>query len=332
VVDTGRGAYLTYRGLSAALQVIPRPVAGAIASSVGFGMSYLRPETRRIVHKNMRRVLGPDVDEKTVERFVEAAFDSYAHYWVDAARLGLIDGRRVDDRWTVEGMENIELSMARGKGTIIALPHVGNWEYGGLWLAQHGYPMVCVAEVLEPPELYKWFVEQRERLGLTILPLQSDTTGKLLSFLREGRLLGLVADRDLVGNGIEVEFFGEMTTLPAGPATLALRSGADLMTTAVYHYRGDRHHAKVNTPIDCTRTGSLRDDVRRITQQIAREMEVLIRRAPEQWHMFQANWPSDRDTPPEHPLTGFGPTHDNRSGPAGSGDPAADVGSHSQSP
>jgi KDO2-lipid IV(A) lauroyltransferase len=295
VLDSGQRAYLTYRGLAALLQVFPRPVAGAIATSVGTGMSFLRPETRRIVHKNMRRVLGPEVEEKTVDCFVEAAFDSYAHYWVDAARVGRIEGRRVDDRWTIEGLENIETSMAEGKGAILALPHLGNWEYGGLWLAQHGYPLVCVAEVLEPPELYKWFVEQRERLGLTILPLQPDTTGKLFSYLRAGRMLALVADRDLVGNGIEVEFFGEMTTLPAGPATLALRSGAPLMTTAVYHYRGDRHHAKVNPPIDCTRTGRLRDDVQRITQQVAHEMEVLIRRAPEQWHMFQANWPSDRE-------------------------------------
>lgn len=295
MVDTRRGVYLTYRGLSAALQIFPRPVAGAIASSVGFGMSFARPETRRIVHKNMRRVLGPGVEEKTVDRFVAAAFDSYAHYWVDAARVGLIEGRRIDDRWTIEGLEHVDASMARGKGTILALPHIGEWEYGGRWLAEHGYPMTCVAEVLEPPELYKWFVDQRERLGLTILPLEADTTSKLLAALREGKLLGLLADRDLIGNGIEVEFFGEVTTLPAGPATLALRTGADVMATAVYHYRGDRHHACVRPPIDCSRTGRFREDVTRITQAIAHEMEVLIRRAPEQWHMFQANWPSDRN-------------------------------------
>jgi KDO2-lipid IV(A) lauroyltransferase len=281
--------------LSAAVQPFPRPVAGAIASTVGYGMAWLRPGARRIVHKNMRRVLGPDVDERTVDRFTTAAFDSYAHYWVDASRLGLIRGRQVDDRFTIEGMEHVEASMRRAKGTVVALPHIGNWEYGGLWLAAHGYSMMCVAEVLDPPELYEWFVAQRERLGLEILPLQSDTTARLLAALREGRLLGLVADRDLIGNGVEVDFFGERTTLPGGSAMLALRSGADLMTAAVYHYRGDRHHAVVNPPIDCARTGRLRDDVARITQQIAREMEVLIKRAPEQWHLFQANWPSDRE-------------------------------------
>jgi lauroyl/myristoyl acyltransferase len=290
-----RAVYLTYRGLSAALQPLPRPFAGAIATTVGYGMAHLQPNVRRIVHNNMRRVLGPDASERTVARFTNAAFDSYAHYWVDASRLGLLRKGRVEDRWTIEGMEHITESMKRGRGTILALPHVGNWEYGGLWLAEQGYSMLCVAEVLEPPELYKWFVDQRERLGLEILPLESDTTAKLLAALRAGRLLGLVADRDLIGNGIELEFFGERTTLPGGPAMLALRSGADLMTGAVYHYRGDRHHACVNPPIDTTRAGRLRDDVTRITEQIAREMETLIRRAPEQWHMFQANWPSDRE-------------------------------------
>lgn len=291
-----RAHYLTYRSISAALQPLPRPVAGAIATMVGYGTMWLQPGKRRLVHKNMRRVLGPEVEERTVDRFVAAAFDSYAHYWVDASRVGLLTGgSRVDDRWTIEGMEHVESSMKRGKGTILAIPHVGNWEYGGLWMAQHGYPMVCIAEVLEPRELYEWFVTQRERLGLTILPFESDSTAKLLAYLREGRLVGLLADRDLVGNGVEVELFGETTTLPAGPAMLALRSGADLMSAAVYHYRGDRHHAVINPPIDCARTGRLRDDVARITRQVAEEMEVMIKRAPEQWHMFQANWPSDRE-------------------------------------
>jgi phosphatidylinositol dimannoside acyltransferase len=107
-------------------------------------------------------------------------------------------------------------------------------------------------------------------------------------------LVGLVADRDLVGNGIEVEFFGETTTLPAGPAVLALRSGAALMPSAVFQHPNRRCHGVIRPPIDCTRQGRFREDVTRITRQLAVEMEDLIRRAPEQWHMFQANWPSDR--------------------------------------
>ncbi len=99
--------------------------------------------------------------------------------------------------------------------------------------------------------------------------------------------------RNLVGNGIEVEFFGERTTLPGGPATLALRTGASILPTAVYSGPGKNHTALILDPIPAERTGRLRQDVTRITQLLARALEELIRRAPDQWHLFQPNWPSD---------------------------------------
>ena len=112
--------------------------------------------------------------------------------------------------------------------------------------------------------------------------------------LRAGGLVGLLCDRDIVGNGIEVEFFGETTTMPAGPATLAFRTGAPLMTAAVYSGPGRDHSAVVQTPIDTTRRGSLRQDVARVTQEIATRFEGLISRAPDQWHVFQPFWLADR--------------------------------------
>jgi KDO2-lipid IV(A) lauroyltransferase len=155
--------------------------------------------------------------------------------------------------------------------------------------------MTTVGELLEPPELFEWFTAQRAALGLTVLPPGPDTTVRLLDTLREGRVVGLLADRDLVGNGIEVEFFGEKTTLPGGPALLALRSGAPLMTCAIYQRPRGRYHAILRPPLDSARTGRLRQDVQRLTEEIALSLEGLIRQAPEQWHLFQPNWPSDRE-------------------------------------
>ena len=106
----------------------------------------------------------------------------------------------------------------------------------------------------------------------------------------------LLCDRDLVGDGIEVEFFGERTTLPAGPATLALRTGAPLLPAAVYFGPQGGHHAKVMPPVAAQREGRLRDDVERVTQDLAHRFEELIRAAPEQWHLLQPNWPSDHAT------------------------------------
>jgi KDO2-lipid IV(A) lauroyltransferase len=186
--------------------------------------------------------------------------------------------------------------MEAGRGVIMALPHIGSWEWGGAWLALQGYPMTSVAEPLDPPAMYDWFVSQREAMGLTIVSLGADASTALLRVLRAGRLVGLLCDRDIVGNGVDVEFFGERTTMPGGPALLALRTGAVVLPTAVYSGPGRDHMAVIMPPVEVVRTDSLRDDVGRVTQLIAKDLERLIRRAPDQWHLFQANWPSDRAT------------------------------------
>ena len=177
----------------------------------------------------------------------------------------------------------------------MALPHVGSWEWGGAWLALEGMPMTAVVERLEPEELFEWFLGQRAGMGLTGIPLGEGSGSGLLRALKDGQLAGLVSDRDLVGNGVEVEFFGEKTTLPGGAATLALRTGAPLLPVVVYSGPGDWHTGVVHPPVDTTRRGSLRDDVTRVTQELARIFEGDIRLHPEQWHLYQPNWPSDRE-------------------------------------
>ena len=131
-------------------------------------------------------------------------------------------------------------------------------------------------------------------MGLTIVPLDSRSGGTLLSTLRGGGLVGLLCDRDIEGTGVEVEFFGERTTMPGGAATLALRTGATLCTGAVFSGPGRNIRAIVEPPLDTTRTESLRADVARLTQEIATRLEGLIRRAPDQWHVFQPLWLADR--------------------------------------
>jgi KDO2-lipid IV(A) lauroyltransferase len=287
--------YLTYRGLAAALQVTPRPIAGALATAAGFTISEVWRDKRPLVSSNLRRVLGPEVDDAAIRRLVTKAFSSYAHYWVESARVVGLRSDQIESTFSIEGFERFRLEMARGHGVVIVLPHVGSWEYGGRWLAQQGYPMTTVGELLEPPELFDWFTSQRATLGLTVLPPGPGTTVRLLDTLRAGRVVGLLADRDLVGNGVEVELFGERTTLPAGPALLALRSGAPLMTCAIYQRPRGLYHAVLQPPLDSTRTGRMRQDVQRLTEEMARSLEGLIRLAPEQWHLFQPNWASDRE-------------------------------------
>ena len=153
--------------------------------------------------------------------------------------------------------------------------------------------MTAVAEDLEPPELFAWFKAKRESIGIRIEPLDEHAGTVLLQTLKDGGVIGLLCDRDIQGNGIEVEFFGEQVRLPAGPATLALRTGATLVAAACYSGPGRDHFAVVTPPIPAERHGRLREDVTRVTQRLAVELEGLIRRAPEQWHVLQPRFEGD---------------------------------------
>jgi KDO2-lipid IV(A) lauroyltransferase len=136
---------------------------------------------------------------------------------------------------------------------------------------------------------------------MTVIPLGPEAGPAVLKALRNNEVLCLLSDRDITGGGVDVEFFGERTTLPAGPATLALRTGAALLPTAAYFTdRGVGHHGVIGAPMNCDRQGKLREDVQRITQNLAYELEKLIQRAPEQWHLLQPNWPSDPAYGHEH--------------------------------
>jgi lauroyl/myristoyl acyltransferase len=186
---------------------------------------------------------------------------------------------------------------------ILALPHIGGFDFAAAWLAGRGLPPAVVVESVEPPELFEWFADVRRAIGMEVIPLGPEAATGVIRALRENRVVCLLADRDIVGDGMPVEFFGETTTLPAGPATLALRTGAALIPTAVYFRPHGRHFVRICPPLPVERRGRLREDVARVTQDLARRFEELVRMAPEQWHVMQPNWPSDRGEPdPEAPV------------------------------
>jgi phosphatidylinositol dimannoside acyltransferase len=224
---------------------------------------------------------------------VNEVYRSYARYYVESFRLPTLDPSVVEEQFSVDGYEHLEAAFAKGVGPILALPHLGGWEWAAFWLALvPKVRVMAVAEALEPPELFRWFTDLRESLGMEIVPLGPGAGSAVMRGIRSCDVVCLLCDRFLEGSAVEVEFFGERTSLPAGPATLALRTGAPLLPTAVY-FRGDSHHAIVRPPIAAVREGKLRDDVQRVTQSLAHELEWLIRLAPEQWHLLQPNWPSD---------------------------------------
>jgi lauroyl/myristoyl acyltransferase len=249
-----------------------------------------------MLERHLRRVLGPDASEREVAKVARKAFDSYAHYWLESFRLATTSRDELEAHMSWEGLRHLDAAMAGGCGVVMALPHLGGWDFGGAWVAALGYEATVVVEALQPPELFDWFVRLREAFGLRVVPHGPEAGAAVLRALRANGVVGLLSDRDLARTGVDVTFFGERTTLPAGPATLALRTGAPILPCAIY-YDGSasRHLGVVLPPLDTSRRkgAKLRDDVARITQDLATALEDLIRRAPEQWHLMQPNWPSD---------------------------------------
>jgi len=280
-----------YRGAARAAQLVPAPLVPGLAKVVGRIGGWPQRGNRRMSARHQRRVTG-----RTDPGVVDEVFEWYGRYWLEIFRLPAeVRHDAVLANFTIEGYEHVTDGLAAGKGVILALPHLGGWEWAAAWMAAQGHHMLAVVEPLQPPELLEWFARQREAIGLEIVPIGPDVSRVLLRALRDNRIVCLLSDRDITGDGVAVEFFGERTTLPAGPAMLALRTGAALLPVAVYFEAGRGHRGVVRPPIAAERRGSLRDDIARLTQCLALEFESLIRVAPEQWHLLQPNWPSDRE-------------------------------------
>jgi lauroyl/myristoyl acyltransferase len=286
------------------------PAVGALSGTVAWAVL---PGRRGLVRRHLGRVLAPD---PAGGPHVRAAFRSYAGYWLDTFRVRGMDPDDLDRRGTVHGLDRVDRALDRGRGAILALPHMGSWEQAGAWLASRGYPVTVVMERLRPARLLEWFVDVRQRVGMEVLVRGPGVEQELERALSRNHLVGLVSDRDLGGRGVPVRFFGEETTLPAGPGRLAVRTGAPLLPAGVYTGPGRRWCALVRPPIDVhvevavaaegERGGKVagrgggapaageRAAVAAVTEGLAAELELLIRRAPTQWHMMQPNWPSDR--------------------------------------
>ena len=289
--------YLLYRAAARAASALPDRVALPVGRALGTAAWAVLPSRRALVARHQDRVRHGSaraVPSRGARRSARDAFASYGRYWMESLRLPHVTPEQVDAHFSIEGREHLEAARADGRGAVLALPHLGGWDVGGSWLARQGFSVSVVVEALEPPELFDWFVGLRQAFGLQVIPLGSEAGTGVLAALRANHMVCLLCDRDIGGGGVEVEFFGERTRLPGGPATLAFRSGCALVPAAVYH-TASGGHAVIHPPLPCERRGRLSDDVARVTQALAHELEELIRRAPEQWHLFQPNWPSDRE-------------------------------------
>lgn len=276
------------------MRALPHPLVAAGSRAIWSGAARFDKNRTAMVHRHQLRV-RPDLSDAELADATTTVFETYARYYSDTARLHGMAPADVDAGFSYEGFEHIEDGWAAGKGVILVLPHIGGWEWAGSWLTKvPGYEVTAVVEPIDNEELREWMGTQRNSIGMDIVPLGPDVGKVSLRALREGQILCLMSDRNIGDGGIDVDFLGERTELPGGPATLALRTGAAIVPVAVYH-RGNTSHAVVLPPVPAERQGRMRADVARITQDIAHRLEHLIRLDPSQWIVMQPNWPSDHE-------------------------------------
>jgi lauroyl/myristoyl acyltransferase len=244
-------------------------------------------------------VVGPDLPEAELEALARRGMRSYARYYLEMFRLPALTREQVLTRFRLAGHEMLGADVAAGRGAVVALPHAGNWEAAGAWVAAMGWPLTTVAERLKPEGVYNRFLVFRERLGMEILPTRGGERPPfdvLAERIGAGYVVPLLADRDLSARGVEVTFFDGRTRMPAGPALLAIRTGAPLYVAHMW-YEADAACGQLEGPLELPApdAGPLDHRVRLLTQQIADRLAAGIARHPEDWHMLQRLWLDEPD-------------------------------------
>lgn len=296
-----------FQAADAIARAVPLTISTSVARRVGAHLGpRLMPTKARLLERHLHRVAEHRLEAgcSATRPTVGHGFDSYARYWAESIALPHLSTTEIDRGFSFVDYDQIEDVRAAGRGPILVLPHLGGWEWAAAWLGRvAGVPVTAVVETLEPEDVFEWFRRLRSSYRVNVVPLGQDAFAHIIAAVREGHVVCLLSDRDLGGTGVEVEFFGEMTTMPVGPAVLSSRTGAPVLPTAVY-FNGGQRIGMVGKPLSPDTVRSLpgieagrgptgRRRYRHLTQLYARELERLIQAAPSQWHLLEPNWPSD---------------------------------------
>ncbi|HEX2902899.1 MAG TPA: phosphatidylinositol mannoside acyltransferase [Jatrophihabitans sp.] len=286
------GYGLAWRGV----RLMPAALAGRTFDQVADLVTRRNGPSIRQLRTNLDRATGRRLAAAELDALTGRAMRSYARYWMETFRLPSMNLDDVAARANTTGWEHVQAAVAAGRGVILALPHSGNWEVAGIWLIKQGYPFTTVAERLRPESLFDQFVAYREGLGMRVLPLtggQRPPMDVLAERLRAGEVVCLLADRDLSRRGVEVNFFGEPTRMPPGPALLAATTGAALLPVHC-SFRADGWEQWVGPPVELTGANPV-EAVPPATQHLADAFAGRIAERPQDWHMLQKLWLADLD-------------------------------------
>ncbi|MFC9509019.1 phosphatidylinositol mannoside acyltransferase [Streptomyces sp. NPDC057002] len=275
---------------------LPEPVAARLGQTIADLAWKQRGKGVQRLESNYARVV-PDAGPERLAELSRAGMRSYLRYWMESFRLPAWSKERIKGGFDPKDLHYLTEGMAAGKGVILALPHLGNWDLAGAWVTTElGIPFTTVAERLKPETLYDRFVAYRESLGMEVLPHSGGTAfGTLARRLRDGGLVCLVADRDLSASGVEVDFFGDTARMPAGPALLAQQTGALLLPVTLWYDDSPVMRGRLHPPVEVPESGTRAEKTSVMAQALADAFASGIADHPEDWHMLQRLWLADLD-------------------------------------
>jgi KDO2-lipid IV(A) lauroyltransferase len=266
---------------------LPEKSAYALFYKVADALVKRNGKSVQRLRSNLART-QPGITTLNLDLLVIDAMRSYMRYWCDTFRFPDWSSQRVTETVSVTNEHLLMEAIVAKTGVIVALPHAGNWDHAGAYFCAKGVPLVTVAERLKPEKLFLKFLSYRESMGMEVLPLDGRVLDTLADRLRDGALVALVADRDLSRSGIEVDFFGAPARMPAGPAFLAIRTQAPLITAFVSYTDAGVHIDFKSVMLPSS--GSEREMVQEIVQMAAVHFEDGISQHPQDWHMLQRIW------------------------------------------
>jgi phosphatidylinositol dimannoside acyltransferase len=277
-----------------AVKQLPEPVAAGLGRRIADTVWKRRGKGVLRLEANLARV-APDATPARLAALSRAGMRSYMRYWMESFRLPTWTPERVRNAFDIKDIHYLTEGLAAGRGVVLALPHMGNYDLAGAWVTTElGVPFTTVAERLKPETLYDRFVAYRQGLGMEVLPHTGGTAfGILARRLRAGGLVCLVADRDLSASGVEVRFFGEATRIPAGPALLAQQTGALLLPVTLWYDDSPVMRGRVHPPVGVPGIGTRAEKTSQIAQALADAFATGIAEHPEDWHMLQRLWLAD---------------------------------------
>ncbi|MEU9251610.1 phosphatidylinositol mannoside acyltransferase [Streptomyces sp. NPDC048270] len=286
----------------AGVKKLPEPAAVALGRKIADVAWKRRGKSVLRLESNLARVV-PDATPERLRELSHAGMRSYMRYWMESFRLPAMDPGRFGSDVEMKDEHILREALASGRGVVVALPHLANWDLAGAWAIGHiGVPFTTVAERLKPESLYDRFVAYRESLGMEVLPHSGGAAfGTLARRLRAGGLVCLVADRDLSASGIEVEFFGATARMPAGPALLAQQTGAVLLPATLYYGDSPKMYGRIHPEVAVPQSGTRIERTAAMTQAVADAFASGIAEHPEDWHMLQRLWLDDLTDQGESP-------------------------------